>query len=956
MKKSIKCLSFCILLVGYHNSLFSETKAKFSLEEPQAQGKHVHQKVYYDINASFHAAVRLQCYLLHGADTTCLYNISENNVPFEKGTRALDIDFSKVTRVYTDNAFFDAFNVNNVLPPGNYKTILVIKPTAGDTIFTTEYYFEKDSILPYNSNLRNAVNSSLLPANKVRGRIHTPGKRGQLAKTGSISSILDRKLAQKKGLIVHDEVADGRKYVGFYYKDWFLGRYEIDDDISLEDKAEKETSMLSSNASSKVKGDLEGFSSVGSQIKRLYHKDRKSDEKVTGNIDLLSYFSNGTEPGSEQDRSYEEISGNIGTKVLGMPVQVEGYYTTQDIHRKVKASYLRLHYDVDESKGEVNEMIGSYRSKFGETASKGEGLKNIYSRLIAGLENEKKDLILDISKESGVDYNKIKGDQGNLYALVDTNGMMKKGLGAVDSSVGNNSAASVQKEKIRQDKEKLNQRIHRLQETDKKIEKYKRLIAQYNDQSYFDSVMNYSKVEKLRKYDDPSYKKMCKAASGLLPDGKVSRFLTGITNLDVGIINKYESDYTISGQTVKGGSLGYDLGFARVGVVAGSTEYASRDGGSDKYSSYMARMGFDPVLKQNISVVYYLYSPTKAMFQDEQFFKRSDVAVATFRKPTHIISLTDDGTIGKHISIHEEGALSYKSGQDKFYVSMANSAIKSSVEYNIPSTNAVLSGEWEHIGKLFTNSSLPYSKSATERYTFDIRSDLFHSFLSVGVQYNFIKQENFASTGHNTKWGFDLKTHSKRWPNVSLSYRPYSTFRRFDDTLNIQQRPINGSVGTGSVTYQCRRNGYTHRFLLIFNENRSNIDTIHYNSKTLQFNYILAKELRSLFINAGWIDLPAQQFKDDVPASNYFAGISANGNINDKLSVVLGEDVNWVAFGLQKTNTSLGGQYRFARFPLMVRGLFRFGRYRQGSNEQFKSLLAGQVGITYKLESKVRKR
>ena len=74
--------------------------------------------------------------------------------------------------------------------------------------------------------------------------------------------------------------------------------------------------------------------------------------------------------------------------------------------------------------------------------------------------------------------------------------------------------------------------------------------------------------------------------------------------------------------------------------------------------------------------------------------------------------------------------------------------------------------EWEHIGRLFENNSIPYIRAATERYTVAGKSDFFKKFLTVGIQYNFMKQSTFASTGKSRKWGFDVKTNSRRYPTI----------------------------------------------------------------------------------------------------------------------------------------------------------------------------------------------
>src|SRR5690606_26059986 len=117
------------------------------------------------------------------------------------------------------------------------------------------------------------------------------------------------------------------------------------------------------------------------------------------------------------------------------------------------------------------------------------------------------------------------------------------------------------------------------------LDKYTTLLQQYRDKLTLDSGLVYGKLEKLGNAEDVSYKDMTKAASGLLPESRGKKFIYGLTHLDIGIINQYESEYTASGQTLKGGSVGYDFGFMKAGLTIGKTEYISRDGTVDQYSS-----------------------------------------------------------------------------------------------------------------------------------------------------------------------------------------------------------------------------------------------------------------------------------------------------------------------------------------------------------------------------------
>src|SRR5690606_28311624 len=209
---------------------------------------------------------------------------------------------------------------------------------------------------------------------------------------------------------------------------------------------------------------------------------------------------------------------------------------------------------------------------------------------------------------------------------------------------------------------------------------------------------------------ETTYKQLAKSASGLLPVGKAKTFIAGLTSLDAGIFPKYVSKYTMGGQQLKGLDLGYDIGFAQIGLSAGSIEYAGRDGTLDKYSSYSARVMFAPANGQKAGLVYYGYTPSKSMLQGDDFFKNTDISLPSFREPVSIVSATYEGIIAKTVTIDAEAATSFRKGSGQNLQNGFDAyrlAWHLHAEGRIPKTSLALTGSYEHGGKDFQNSTLP---------------------------------------------------------------------------------------------------------------------------------------------------------------------------------------------------------------------------------------------------------
>jgi hypothetical protein len=286
---------------------------------------------------------------------------------------------------------------------------------------------------------------------------------------------------------------------------------------------------------------------------------------------------------------------------------------------------------------------------------------------------------------------------------------------------------------------KAMKRYEQVQKTEAQIQRYSKLLEQYRTTNYFDSALAYSKVKDLRSGSDVTYKQMAKSASGLLPEGKAKTFIAGLTNFDAGIINKYSSKYTAAGQQLTGLDLGYDIGFAQVGLTVGRTEYAGRDGSLEKYSTYSGSMLFSPAAGQKATLIYYGYTPSKNMLKDDGFFKNTDIALPSFRAPVHIVSATYEGAIGKMVLIDAEAATSYRNGSGQLLKSSFNAdhlAWHLNAEVQVPKTPLTGFGSYEHGGKEFQNSTLPVTISGADLYKAGVKGVFFHSFISAGVEFN----------------------------------------------------------------------------------------------------------------------------------------------------------------------------------------------------------------------------
>jgi hypothetical protein len=947
-------------------------KALIHPELPRASSqKTLIQTVLFELPQSVKGELSLRAYQWRGEkDSLLIYEFRTAVQTFPSGpsSRTWTLD-PHLKRCHLNPDFETIVKRFGIVPPGVYHLYLSLDSAAGTpAAYVGAAQDLIDSNLAPASRLRNRINKAFGAGSKdAENRFGTKlsRKSGKTDSTGTValdrsSQKLGRNLRSVRGVSTRTAIHGGTLNSELFYEGWFLGRYELADSRSLTEKAQSEYNALKENASSQVRNELEGFRSVGSQVRDLYADD-DSKKEIKGNIDLNFFSATGPDPYSALDPTYADVHGSFNTEVAGIPVNVEGYYTTQDAGRQARASYFRFRYDADKAKEKLMKLVSGYRSKFNETVAKGASLDQVYGSYRDNLVGQATQLLSSTGREFGIEESALKGGsvsgealQASLARKMDTTGLIQKATakakskGEADSSTaairGRYARAS---QKVKGGEEEIRKRQQQYAAIQQKVEKYSALLEQYRTQLHLDSVLNYAKVDKLRS-GDLSYKDMAKAAEGLLPDGKLKKATTGLTHLEAGILDRYESEYTLAGQTVKGVSGGYDLGFGKVSATAGATEFVNREGTLDRYTGYLGKIDLKEHAGQKLGFVYYGYSPTKQVLRSSEFKGDVDAAYPTFARPVHVLSVTQVGHIGRDLMLQSEAAVSVQRGTPQATIGMENAAIKAAADYAVPKTSLALKGEWEHLGKEFENRSLPLTRAGTDRYTGGVAADLFRSFLHLAVTCNYLEQRNLSTTGYSTRWGFEARTRSKRYPNVQLSYKPFSTFRAVSDTMSVSRRPLFGEVWIVRATYQLKqKGGVSHRFSLSYNKNSTTADTASYHSVTAQAGYNYADRRWMAALTGGWMELPVVAPDGYVSGSSWFVGATAARTFG-KVSVHAGQDLAVAPFGLQRLSTTGGASYHFTRTPVTLRCALRYSHYRVDAASASANLLAFQFGFGWR--------
>ena len=977
---AVLCLLFCSRALLFaqqstigRDSLISSAHTDFLY----FQDRKFTQDIYFTSAAEWPKAnISIQGYRYNSPQDSIQVYRHTSVQKIKKGTAKLVLPFQEASGdYYILPAFAAVIRKTDLIPPGSYKIFLVIE--AGGIRYEKQFLQERDSILSATAAMRRDINEVINP---VAG--------GLFPSTRTIAPALDKvgraveksqfrlqRYFKRKGLQPQQYQKDGKEIIDVYADGWFMGRYELNSNASLQEELKKQQAGVQDNVGALASNYLGDYPSLVSQFKEL-KKNSKENKELIGEFSLSGNFSNDQEQFSQQDNQYYEARGMLEFPLFDIPVSVSGYYTTQDKNREAKASYVHFRYDAEKAKEQLLKLVGSYNKRYEQTIAQGANYDMVYGQMVQQLQTQKDQAIGRLKQQvdiSGMDLSSLNEEQLKAAALrkaeAEKNKLKDKVLDSVKDQAMHSGAANElnktaaqaleQKEKAEAAYAKALEQYNKIQALEQKIRKYQALLEQYRNTAYYDSLLAYSKMKDLKNMDEASYKDLAKRASGILPDSKAKGLLTGLTNFDAGMFPKYVSDYTMSGQMLKGVDLGYDIGVATVGGSYGKTEYIDRNGNVEGYKAYSGRVQFKPVAQQQFGVVYFGYSPGRKLLSDNNFFKDASLSLPSFRNPVHIISVTYNGAISKYLTATGEYAASNKPGQSKEageQVSLKDrSAYNIKLEGTIPATAIDIAAGYEHAGKAFENNTLPVIMAGTERFKISGKGDFFRSFLTLGVEYNYLLQHGFSSRSNNSKWGFDLATHSKRYPSIALSYKPFSTFRSFNDTLAIEQKPILGEVWTGRLNYQIKKQTRALRFTLLYTRNNSTMDTVKYGSSLLQFSTIYSYKTTMLSLNLGSSRINTDYIEVVYPAFNNtkFINLSAGGMLLQTVMLSGGTDVATTDMGISRYGFFLGSGYTFKKMPVMIRANFRYSNYKLNSVNGWKEVYTAGIELAWRFKLKL---
>lgn len=945
-KKILPCGLLCLLPATRATALGCDS-VTVVVEPPASYANEVTQRVVYcGLTGTYSLWLSTAFFNPGRTDSFIISRIKHSKAKFKDGGGFILLNISNPTDDSTTvNApYLKLLQRWNREPVGLYKTEVLLRDSSGKE-YRQEFIRVVDTLLPLASQLRADANKTFFSSLMPKGS--PTAIRDQDPKQLELSLLkLKRKYRKDKDLHIHSwKSGQGESYAVFTYKEYLLGTYELSGYRQQKHRSTIQSKAIQQNLFSAINTDISA-PSPSFQLRNM--SKTKSRETLEGRFEWTSHYSNVPDPGSGANTQYTDISGAVSTEIAGLPVVIEGYYTTQDKNRASKASFIRFHYDVSKAKNQLQQIVQGYRTKMNEASERLQSMPQLYSNYLKQLDAERNNILAELKAQK----NAAVVNAGNVRENASKTNVPQ----ATTESIAHRGKDSLN-QKIQSDTDSLKltpqqiaEREQRLRQIEEKRNNYERLLHQYRDQLKLDSMLNCKPLKKFRSSSCSTYKDWADAGSGLLPDGKTKQFVNGLTHLEAGILNVNESDYTLSGQTLKGMSVGYDFSVFKTGFSVGTVEYTTRDGSTEQFSTYLLRLDAAEMRGQSISFLYNGYAPDPAQFKGGDLSGEVDKVYNKAGRPAHVLSMIYSGALHKNITFDNESAVSFRPG-GRIVKDMESAAVKTAVTTTIPKIQTDMKLEWEHIGATFENRTLPFPKYNTERFTLASGSDLFHALLNVRVDLNILEQHSFSGVGRNIKCGFEAKTNFRQYPNLQFSYKPFSLFHSgMVDSSAPVQRLSYGAVCMARTSYHWRYLTSAQQVALTYNTNKSVSDSVQNANKALQITYSYTEKRSQLTIGCGWMSTHSA---NAASIDAYSLAINFSTQFFRRLICSVGDDIATENGNIRKLGAVVGLAYKSGRLPLCIKWSTRYTHIRRERPEVGRSdVLAAQLGATWEFKNK----
>lgn len=693
----------------------------------------------------------------------------------------------------------------------------------------------------------------------------------------------------------------------------------------------------------------------------LSHRDAlakdRSDRSIRGTLYNRSQLSTGREEHSSVDNNYTEVGGTLQVPVAGIPFTLNGMYTTQDRHRNFKSSYINFSFDRSRLLSDLESQQSIYTDNADKVKNAGAAAGSRAQEQLQGVTGARDRLMGEIRNELSIIVSKLADSAGRQSGLsgvsYDQYATMYKDPGAID-------AAQLQCERCdtatRKRLERIVGLVRQLETYTTVYEKVQQQYGRVRDKRLTDSLQIRNFTDRYYDGDKPLQEQLPGLASRL-PGGRLKQWASRLTNFDAGMLSNHHSDYTLAGQLTRGLDVGYDFKLFKVGTNLGYTDYSSPDGTVLRYKTGLGKVVITPFRDQELQLSYFAYAPLQEQKDLPGYggLKGAYGGILSGHR-TDIFSVRYDATWDrldlKLDYSHSKGA------QESFNIrNLDNSSFNTGIGLRyIPKHDIVLA--YEHIGAAFENRVLPFLFSGTRKVKLQSTGTYFDNKIRIRLDYQLLLQEAAHYTGRNRKLGAEVQTRFRQLPNLTLAYRPFTTFRTLTDTFQVQQRPMMGDVFIAKMNYILKTgSGGVYTFNLFGNYNRSEVDTSRYRSTNMQLLAGYSRKGFTLNATAGYVG-SSGQVQESLSGNdqallfnNVFETLQVSGQLHPWVTAGGGLELAHARSVVVRAGLNAQVSVSPKGWPIQVTGMVRYMRYHKTLTGGSPDLAAFSLGLYYTLST-----
>jgi hypothetical protein len=657
----------------------------------------------------------------------------------------------------------------------------------------------------------------------------------------------------------------------FYFDTLFIGKCEISvsslTKAIVQKQGEKYISIINDKAENEI---VEVNSVFADSYKKFLEKlnSNSTDNVVT----LRTFAGNQQFDYNTNNPFFAELDFTSSTKLAGLPLQIQGFITTQDLGRKTRSSTVKVNLDFDQIKQMLSESTSDLKSLVADRKNKLLQLSDNFEKSSEALAT--KDLktkaalrkLLNLPLETNIDsiYMLLKDSalqkvDSLVVVVYDSIKLINKSEpSTVDSLqeivLNNVGYLELQKQKRQAQineliakyqlvKASVDSLVRQSDTIRTRLTEYKGFLANLQNSNYFDSIL----INSAQNKTNSMRASIINAASNKAAIQK-ERLLTGLDkfeNLQLGILNPMHGKYSLDGQNLTGINATVSMAKIEASLCAGQSSAIERSNYLSRYNCLLAKSMYVNRAGGKIGLSYYSYSIAQTQIDSSLFtnFRNlQKLKVPALRNTIYSMHFAD---LRFFKNFTWQGELAFCNGQKPEKISnntvVSNLAVNGLLAYDINKLNLELQIAFEFVGPYFNNATLLFLRRNYAMFSPSIKGNFYRHSIHYHLTANALNQGLLDTNARKSlKAGIDLHTSFKKLPNISLSYKPYSTFQNLEDTFATRQRLNFGSVTAGKISFQFKNKVFTHRGNVNYTRAISQLDSTSSSSSNISAGYTFA--------------------------------------------------------------------------------------------------------------------